>query len=177
MPNLPPSPAGFDVDAVIVGAGFSGLYMLHRLRDLQGLTVRCFEAGDGVGGTWYWNRYPGARCDSESTYYSYSFSEDLQQEWTWSTKYPEQPEILLYLNHVADRFNLRRNITFGTRVSAATFLDGSDRWEVRTDNDEVVMCRFLISAVGCLSAANIPPVAGPRPLPRRPVPHGGVATP
>ena len=134
--------------------------MLHRLRDLLGLTVRCFEAGDGVGGTWYWNRYPGARCDSESTYYSYSFSEDLQQEWTWSTKYPEQPEILLYLNHVADRFNLRRDITFATRVTAATFLDGTDSWEVRTDDDEVVQCRFLISAVGCLSAANIPPVPG-----------------
>jgi cation diffusion facilitator CzcD-associated flavoprotein CzcO len=160
MPDLPLSAAGYDVDAVIVGAGFSGLYMLHRLRDLLGLTVRCFEAGDGVGGTWYWNRYPGARCDSESTYYSYSFSEDLQQEWTWSTKYPEQPEILLYLNHVADRFDLRSDITFGTRVTAATFLDGSDSWEVRTDNDEVVMCRFLISAVGCLSAANIPSVPG-----------------
>src|SRR3954468_13847890 len=110
-----------DFDAVIVGAGFSGLYMLHRLRDTLGLSVRVYEAGDGVGGTWYWNRYPGARCDSESFYYSYSFSEELQQEWVWSTKYPEQPEILSYLNHVADRFDLRRDIQLSTRVTQAIF--------------------------------------------------------
>jgi cation diffusion facilitator CzcD-associated flavoprotein CzcO len=151
---------GLDVDAVVVGAGFSGLYMLYRLRDLLGLTVRGFEAGVGVGGTWYWNRYPGARCDSESVYYSYSFSEELQQEWTWSTKYPEQPEILRYLNHVADRFNLRPAIAFSTRVTAARFLDDRDTWEVQTDSGEVVRCRFFISAVGCLSAANVPPIPG-----------------
>jgi cation diffusion facilitator CzcD-associated flavoprotein CzcO len=160
MPDLRRSRPGHDVDASIVGAGFSGLYMLYRLRDVLGLSVRCFEVGDGVGGTWYWNRYPGARCDSESTYYSYSFSEDLQQEWTWTTKYPEQPEILHYLDHVADRFDLRRDITFGTRVTAATFIDDGDSWEVRTDSEEVVTCRFLISAVGCLSAANVPHVPG-----------------
>ncbi len=177
MPDLPPFRAGFDVDAVIVGAGFSGLYMLHRLRDLLGLTVRCFEAGDGVGGTWYWNRYPGARCDSESTYYSYSFSEDLQQEWTWSTKYPEQPEILLYLNHVADRFNLRRDITFGTRVTAATFLDGADSLggpdrQRRSRHVPLSYQRCRVPVCG-----QHPARSGPRPLPRRPVPHGGVAAP
>src|SRR5579864_3162163 len=149
-----------EVDAVVVGAGFAGLYAVYRLRDVLGLTVRGFETGDGPGGTWYWNRYPGARCDSESFYYSYSFSDELQQEWTWSSKYPEQPEILRYLNHVADRFELRRSITFNTRVTAATFLEDRDRWELRTDGGEVLTCRFLVSAVGCLSAANLPPIPG-----------------
>ena len=99
MPDIPAKALEPDLDAVVVGAGFSGLYMLHRLRDVLGLSARVFEAGGGVGGTWYWNRYPGARCDSESFYYSYSFSEELQQEWVWSSKYPEQPEILSYLEH------------------------------------------------------------------------------
>ncbi len=147
------------VDVVIVGAGFSGLYMLHRARNVLGLSARVYEAGEGVGGTWYWNRYPGARCDSESFIYSYSFSEELQQEWVWSTKYPEQPEILEYLEHVADRFDLRRDIRFGTRVVRAT-LQADDRWEVGTDSGEVVTCQFFISAVGCLSAANIPHIRG-----------------
>src|SRR5206468_8479714 len=124
------SRAAMDFDAVIVGAGFSGLYMLHRMRDALGLSARVFEAGDGVGGTWYWNRYPGARCDSESFYYSYSFSEELEQEWTWSSKYPEQPEILRYLEHVADRFDLRQDIQFGTRITAAIFHEDSDLWEL-----------------------------------------------
>ena len=121
-----------DLHAVIVGAGFAGLYMLHRLRQL-GLSARVFEAGDGVGGTWYWNRYPGARCDVESMDYSYSFSDELQQEWKWSERYASQPEILTYINHVADRFDLRRDIQVSTRVTAATFdeaarrLDGHDR--------------------------------------------------
>jgi cation diffusion facilitator CzcD-associated flavoprotein CzcO len=148
------------VDAVVVGAGFAGLYMLHYLRDRLGLRAVVFEAGDGVGGTWYWNRYPGARCDSESYYYSYSFSPELEQEWEWSTKYPEQPEILRYLEHVADRFDLRRDIRLGTRVTAAHFDDRSGRWEVRTDQDDVVRARFFISAVGCLSAANVPEIPG-----------------
>src|SRR5438105_795210 len=149
-----------DFDAVIVGAGFSGLYMLYRARDVLGLSVRAYEAGDGVGGTWYWNRYPGARCDSESFYYSYSFSEELQQEWDWSTKYPEQPEILSYLEHVADRFDLRRDIQLSTRVTSATFIDDGDCWEIRTDKGDMVTARFFISAVGCLSAANVPQVPG-----------------
>ncbi len=160
MPPIPTDAQEPDLDAVIVGAGFSGLYMLYRLRDVLGLSARVYEAGDGVGGTWYWNRYPGARCDSESYYYSYSFSEELQQEWVWSSKYPEQPEILRYLNHVADRFDLRRDITLGTRVTSAVFLDDRDCWEIRTDHDEVVTARFFVSAVGCLSAANVPPIPG-----------------
>src|SRR5579859_7951535 len=149
-----------DFDAVIVGAGFAGLYMLHRARNVLGLHARVFEVGDGVGGTWYWNRYPGARCDSESFYYSYSFSEELQQEWVWSTKYPEQPEILSYLEHVADRFDLRRDIQLGTRVTAATFDDANDRWTITTDQGDEVTAQFLITAVGCLSAANVPPLPG-----------------
>ncbi|MBV8161137.1 MAG: NAD(P)/FAD-dependent oxidoreductase [Acidimicrobiia bacterium] len=149
-----------DFDAVIVGAGFSGLYMLYRARDVLGLSALVYEAGAGVGGTWYWNRYPGARCDSESFYYSYSFSEELQQEWVWSTKYPEQPEILRYLEHVADRFDLRRDIRLGTRVTAAVFREQADCWEIRTDDGRTVTARFLISAVGALSAANVPAIPG-----------------
>src|SRR6476661_8170704 len=121
------------IDVAIIGAGFSGLYMLHRARDVLGLDAIAFEAGGGVGGTWYWNRYPGARCDSESYYYSYSFSEELEQEWEWTSKYPEQPEILRYLNHVADRFDLRRDIHLGTRVTAAEFDESTDCWRVHTD--------------------------------------------
>lgn len=149
-----------DYDAVIVGAGFSGLYMLHRLRNVLGLTCVVFEAGDGVGGTWYWNRYPGARCDSESYYYSYSFSDELQQEWVWSSKYPEQPEILRYLEHVADRFDLRRDIELNTRVTGATFDEGSDIWTVRAETGHEVTARFFITAVGCLSAPNLPDIPG-----------------
>ena len=149
-----------ELDAVIVGAGFSGLYMLYRARDILGLRVRVYEAADGVGGTWYWNRYPGARCDSESFYYSYSFSEELEQEWEWTSKYPEQPEILRYLEHVADRFDLRRSIQFESRVVGARFDEDRNRWEVRTDQGDCVSAQFLISAVGCLSAANIPKIEG-----------------
>lgn len=148
------------LDAVVVGAGFAGLYMLYYLRDRLGLNVRGYEVGDGVGGTWYWNRYPGARCDSESFYYCYSFSKELEQEWTWSSKYPEQPEILSYLEHVADRFDLRRSITFGTRVTAAHFDEAGGRWRVETDRGDAVTATFLVSAVGCLSAANIPDLPG-----------------
>ena len=114
-------------DAVVVGAGFAGLYMLHRLRGL-GLSARVYEAGGGVGGTWYWNRYPGARCDVESMQYSFSFSEELDQEWTWSEKYSPQPEILAYANHIVDRFDLRRDIVFDTRVTAATWDEDAKRW-------------------------------------------------
>ncbi|MBI2741130.1 MAG: NAD(P)/FAD-dependent oxidoreductase [Rhodospirillales bacterium] len=147
------------VDAVVVGAGFGGLYALHCLRQM-GFSALCFEAGDGVGGTWYWNRYPGARCDVESMQYSYSFSEELDQEWTWSEKYSPQPEILAYANHVADRFDLRRDIRFETRVVAATFDEARALWTVETDRDDRVEARFVIMAVGCLSAANKPPFEG-----------------
>ena len=117
-------------DAIIVGAGFSGLYQLHQLRDDLGLSVLVLEAGAGVGGTWYWNRYPGARCDSESYYYSYSFSDELQQEWQWTERYPAHDEIRRYLNHVADRFDLRRDIRLETRVEAAHYDDAANIWSV-----------------------------------------------
>jgi cation diffusion facilitator CzcD-associated flavoprotein CzcO len=149
-----------DVDAVVIGAGFSGLYMTYSLRDVLGLQVRVFEAGDSVGGTWYWNRYPGARCDSESYIYCFSFDRQLMQEWDWSGKYPEQPEILRYLEHVAERFDLRRSITFDTRVEAAHFDEATSRWRVRTDSGEEVTARFLITAVGCLSTGQVPDFPG-----------------
>jgi len=148
-----------DVHAVIVGAGFAGLYMLHRLRQL-GLTARVFEAGDDIGGTWYWNRYPGARCDVESLDYSYSFSDELQQEWKWSERYASQPEILTYINHVADRFDLRRDIQVGTRVTAARFDESARLWTVTTDRGDRVTTRFCIMATGCLSSAQVPKYPG-----------------
>ncbi|MBW0114516.1 flavin-containing monooxygenase [Pseudonocardia abyssalis] len=148
-----------EVGVVVVGAGFAGLYMLHRLRG-TGLSAVVLEAGDGVGGTWYWNRYPGARCDSESYYYSYSFSEELQQEWEWTERYPAQEEILRYLEHVADRFDLRRDIRFGTRVTRAEFDDGTGRWGVHTAGGQRWSAQFVVTAVGCLSAANIPQIPG-----------------
>ena len=132
------------LDAVVVGAGFAGMYMLHRLRGL-GLSVRVYEAGDGVGGTWYWNRYPGARCDVESMDYSYSFSEELQQEWRWTERYSAQPEILKYANHVADRFDLRRDIQFGTRVTSAVFDEAASRWTVETDRGDHATARFCVT--------------------------------
>ena len=147
------------VDAVVVGAGFAGLYMLHRLRG-EGWSAQGFEGGSGVGGTWYWNRYPGARCDVESLEYSYQFDDELQQEWEWTERYAGQPEILRYLEHVADRFDLRRDIQFDTRVVAAAFDEATSRWTIRTDHDQVVSARFLIMATGCLSSANIPDVPG-----------------
>ena len=155
-----PSRPAVDVEAVVIGAGFSGLYMLHRLRNVMGLTVRLFEAGDGVGGTWYWNRYPGARSDSDSYVYCYSFDEDLLQQWTWSERYPEQHEIRAYLEHVAERFDLNRDITLGTRVTAATFGEETGTWTVRTDTGEAVRTRYLITGVGALSASNTPGFPG-----------------
>lgn len=146
-----------DVDVVVVGAGIAGLYQLYRLRGL-GLSAVVFEAGDGVGGTWFWNRYPGARCDVESLSYSYSFSPELEQEWVWSEKYPTQPEILRYLDHVADRFDLRGGITFDTRVTSAVY--GNGRWLVGTDTGESVSAQFVIMATGCLSASKTPEVPG-----------------
>jgi len=150
-------PAEFD--AVVVGAGFAGLYMLYRLREL-GLTVRVFESGDGVGGTWYWNRYPGARCDIESLEYSYQFSEELQQEWSWKERYAPQGEILEYINFVADRFDLRRDIQFETRIESAHFDDASARWTLTTTGGDVVSSPFCIMATGCLSSANMPDFPG-----------------
>jgi cyclohexanone monooxygenase len=142
-----------------VGAGLAGVYMLHRLRGL-GLSVRAYEAGNGVGGTWYWNRYPGARCDVESMDYSYSFSEDLQQEWRWSERYAAQPEILAYVNHVVDRFDLRRDIELDTRITAAVYDETSARWTISTGRGEHVGAQFCIMATGCLSSAQIPEFPG-----------------
>ena len=148
-----------EFDVVIVGAGFAGMYMLHRVRGL-GFSVRLFEAGSGVGGTWHWNRYPGARCDVESMEYSYQFCEELQQEWHWSERYAAQPEILRYANHVADRFELRPDMQFHTRVIAAHFQATDNRWIVRTQDGAEVSARFLVMATGCLSSANLPKLEG-----------------
>jgi cyclohexanone monooxygenase len=149
-------------DALIVGAGFAGLYMLHRLRSL-GLRALVLEAGGGVGGTWYWNRYPGARCDIESVQYSYQFSAELQQDWVWSEKYAPQPEILRYIEHVAERFDLRRDIRFKARVESAAFDEARTCWQVAVAGlAEPLRARLLILAVGALSSANLPDIAGVR---------------
>jgi cyclohexanone monooxygenase len=139
-----------DFDMVIVGAGFAGMYMLHRARGL-GLSAIVIEAGSGVGGTWYWNRYPGARVDIESRDYGYSFDPDLEREWRWSERFAAQPELLRYLNHVADRHDLRRDIQFNTRVTAARFDQDSNRWAVTTDKGATISARYCVMATGCLS--------------------------
>ena len=144
-------------DVVVVGAGFAGMYMLHRLRG-QGLKVRVYEQGGDVGGTWYWNRYPGARCDVESMQYSYSFSDELQQEWNWSERYAPQPEILKYANHVADRFNLRSDIQLNTRVDRAEFDEAASTWQVTTSDGATVTAKFVVLATGCLSNARVPDI-------------------
>ena len=149
-----------ELDALVIGAGFAGLYQLLCLRDRLGLSVQVLEAGGGVGGTWYWNRYPGARCDSESHVYWYTFSPDLMRAWEWSERYPGQPEILRYLNYVADRFDLKRDILFNTRVTAAHYDETANRWRVRTAHGATFVAKFLITAVGCLSTANIPAFEG-----------------
>ena len=146
-------------DVVVVGAGFAGMYMLHRLRGL-GLSVRVFEQGGDVGGTWYWNRYPGARCDVESMQYSYSFSEELQQEWQWSERYAPQPEILKYANHVANRFNLRPDIQLNTRVDRAAFDESTNSWSVSTSDGNTVAAKCVVLATGCLSNARMPDIKG-----------------
>ncbi len=147
------------LDVVVVGAGLGGLYALHRLRRM-GLTARAFEAGSGVGGTWFWNRYPGARCDVESLEYSYAFSDELQQEWTWPERYGTQPEILRYINHVADRFDLRRDVQLNTRVVSATFDEATRLWTVTTDKGDVVTASFCIMAAGNLSTPRVPSFKG-----------------
>ena len=148
-----------DFDVVIIGAGAAGLYALHRVRGL-GLSARVFEKGYGVGGTWYWNRYPGARCDVESWDYCYTFSEELEQEWEWTERFPTQPELERYFNHVADRFDLRPDIEFNTRVERARFDDEQNRWLVRTSGGTTVSARFVVSAAGCLSEVNTPRIEG-----------------
>ena len=147
------------VDAVVVGAGFGGMYMAHLLRNMN-MDVFGIERGSGVGGTWFWNRYPGCRCDVESMEYSYQFSEELQQSWQWSERYSPQPEILAYANHVAQRFDLESIFRFNATVQAAGFNQNDDLWSVSLDSGEVVLCRYLIMATGCLSAANMPNFEG-----------------
>src|SRR5216684_576713 len=146
-------------DIVVVGAGFAGMYMLHRLHG-QGLSVRVYEQGGDVGGTWYWNRYPGARCDVESMQYSYSFSDELQQEWDWSERYAPQPEILKYANHVADRFDLRPDIQFNIRVEKCVFDETAHRWSVAPSDGNIVTANFVVLATGCLSNARMPDIKG-----------------
>jgi cation diffusion facilitator CzcD-associated flavoprotein CzcO len=151
--------ADLDHDVIIIGAGIAGLYQLYRLREL-GLSVRVFETGSGVGGTWYWNRYPGARFDSESYTYGYAFDEALLKEWSWSEHFAAQPETLRYLDHVADRFDLRRDIRFNSRVVGAEWDEAARAWEIRLESGERARARFLVTAVGPLSAATLPRIPG-----------------
>src|SRR6201995_1669407 len=149
-----------ELDALVIGAGFAGLYQLFRLSDRLGLTGQGLEAAGGLGGTWFWNRYPGARCDSESHVYWYTFSPELMREWEWSERYPGQAEILRYLNFVADKFDLKRDIQFRTRVTSAHYDEAANRWHVRTEAGETFVAKFLVTAVGCLSTANVPNFPG-----------------
>lgn len=146
-------------DAIVVGAGFGGLYALYKLRAL-GMRVRAFEAGSDVGGTWFWNRYPGARVDVHSITYSYSFDDALQQEWEWTERYAAQPELMRYINHVADRFDLRRDIQLETRVTATHFDEATNRWEIETDRGDHISAPFCIMATGCLSVSRLPDIPG-----------------
>ncbi len=148
-----------ELDVVVVGAGFGGIFAVHHLREL-GFSVRALEMGDGVGGTWYWNRYPGARCDVPSLEYSYGFSKELQLEWEWTEIMPAREEIEDYLNHVVDRFDLRRDIQLGTRVTAATFDEATSRWLVETDTGDRFLAPFVVMATGCLSAPVLPDIPG-----------------
>ncbi len=149
-----------DVDALIIGAGFAGLYQLHLLRDRLGLRAQVLEQADGIGGTWWWNRYPGARCDSESHSYCYHFSDALVRDWEWTERYPGHAEIRRYFEYVADRLDLRRDIRLGTRVVAARRDEAANRWLVETASGETLACTWLITAVGCLSTANVPAIPG-----------------
>jgi cation diffusion facilitator CzcD-associated flavoprotein CzcO len=159
IPNGTSTESGLDFDAIVIGAGVSGLYQLYRLREL-GLRARVFEAGTGVGGTWYWNRYPGARFDSESWTYGYSFSQELLDEWDWEEHFAAQPETERYLNHVADKFDLRRDIQFNSRVASAHYQEDTRSWDVILEDGRKHTARFLVTAVGVLSAATMPTIPG-----------------
>src|SRR4029450_4597134 len=161
-PSHDPAPHSSDkgqLDVAIVGGGLAGLYAIHRLRGM-GLKVRAYEAGSGVGGTWFWNRYPGARCDVESLEYSYRCSDELQQEWKWPERYGTQPEILRYINHVADRFDLRRDVQVNTRIVSALFDDKTGEWTLRTDGGEEIRARHCVMAAGNLSTPGGPGFEG-----------------
>ena len=159
--HAPARPSSDEVrlDVAIVGGGLAGLYAIHRLRGM-GLKVRAYEAGSGVGGTWFWNRYPGARCDVESLEYSYSFSDELQQEWKWPERYGTQPEILRYINHVADRFDLRRDVQLNTRITSALFDGKAGEWTLTTDGGEAIRARYCVMAAGNLSTPRVPDFKG-----------------
>lgn len=159
LPLKPEHSAGQTVDAVVVGAGLSGIYQLYRLLK-DGLTVRAFEAGADVGGVWFWNRYPGARVDSHFPYYQYWFSKELWDETSWTERFPAQPEIERYFHHVVDKFDLRRHIAFGTRVTSATFDEATSYWTVKTDKGEELRARFVVFNTGGLSEPKIPPFPG-----------------
>lgn len=148
-----------EVDAVVLGAGFSGLYMLYKLRE-SGYSTQVYEVGDGVGGVWYWNRYPGAQCDTESSHYCYTFSEELYNEWTWSSRYPKQEELLAYLNYVADKFELWPDIQLNTRVNEAHYDEETKRWIVKTDKNKFLSAKYFITGVGNLSTSNVPNFKG-----------------
>ena len=149
-----------DVDAVVIGAGFGGIYMLHTLRDRLGLSARAFEKGGGVGGTWYFNRYPGAKSDTEGFVYRYSFDQDLLQEWNWNTRYLDQPDVLAYLEHVVERYDLERDIRLNTEVTGAAFDERTDLWRVTTATGETLTCRYLVNALGLLARSNVPDIPG-----------------
>ena len=147
-------------DVVVIGAGFAGIYLVHKLRDDLGLDVKVFERGAGIGGTWYWNRYPGARCDLESDSYSLSFNDEIEQEWNWTERYASQPEILRYVNFVADKLDVRGNIELNTTVTGAVFDEGTDTWTVTTDTGASARARYLVSATGILSVPSMPTFEG-----------------
>ena len=149
-----------DFDAIVIGAGFGGLYMLHKLRDELGLSVRAFDKASGVGGTWYWNRYPGALSDTETYLYRYSFDDELLQSWDWDTRYVNQPDILRYLEHVAERYDLKKDIQFDTGIVSAHYQEATDHWEIGTDSGEVFTAKYIVTALGLLSATNVPNIAG-----------------
>ncbi|MGH9920180.1 MAG: flavin-containing monooxygenase, partial [Nitrososphaerales archaeon] len=157
---MAPPEAIRDVDAIVIGSGFAGLYALHKLRNDLGLYVHSFENASDVGGTWYWNRYPGARSDTEVSAYCYFFDRELYDTWRWSQRYPRQPEILSYLRNFADRYDLRRSISFGTTVTRVAFNDQTSRWEVATDTGEHWTAQFLIEGPGLLSSTNFPTFSG-----------------
>ena len=149
-----------DYDAVVIGAGFGGIYILHKLRNELGLTVRAYDRAGGVGGTWYWNRYPGALSDTEGFVYRYSFDKDLLQEYDWSSRYLKQPDILAYLEHVVERFDLAKDIQLNTGVTAAAFDEGANSWTITTDRGETVTATYLVTALGLLSKINMPDIPG-----------------
>ena len=148
------------IDAIIIGAGFSGLYQLHTLRDQLNLSTMVLEAGTDLGGTWFWNRYPGARCDSESYSYCYMFSEEIYKEWSWSERYPGPQEIRNYLDFVAKKLELRSHIKFNTLVTSAHVIEETNQWELTTKNGEIYRATYLITGIGCISSANIPNIPG-----------------